>query len=80
MARMSDLGNDLYTGKKSFNIVTTIREMIPTIRGHATMVVLHNDAVVQGLSETPFMADVEKWGVLTIGTGLGNACFRNKGD
>jgi predicted NBD/HSP70 family sugar kinase len=65
-------------GKKSFNLVTTIREMIPTIRGHATMVVLHNDAVVQGLSETPFMSDVEHWGVLTIGTGLGNACFRNK--
>ena len=39
---------------------------------------LHNDAVVQGLSEMPFMQDVEHWGVLTIGTGLGNARFTNR--
>jgi hypothetical protein len=39
---------------------------------------MHNDAVVQGLSEVPFMADVKRWGVLTIGTGLGNAVFANK--
>jgi hypothetical protein len=41
-------------------------------------VVMHNDAVVQGLSELPFMQDVEHWGVLTVGTGLGNACFSNR--
>jgi hypothetical protein len=40
---------------------------------------MHNDAVVQGLSEIPFMQDVERWGVLTIGTGLGNARFTNRG-
>jgi hypothetical protein len=40
-------------------------------------VVVHNDAVMQGLSETPAMQDVERWGVLTIGTGLGNARFTN---
>ncbi|TMJ60220.1 MAG: ROK family protein, partial [Alphaproteobacteria bacterium] len=34
--------------------------------------------VVQGLSEVPFMQDVERWGVLTIGTGLGNARFTNR--
>jgi hypothetical protein len=39
---------------------------------------MHNDGVVQGLSEVPFMQDVERWGVLTIGTGLGNACFTNR--
>jgi hypothetical protein len=39
---------------------------------------MHNDAVVQGLSEAPFMQDVEHWGVFTIGTGLGNACFTNR--
>jgi hypothetical protein len=33
---------------------------------------------VQGLSELPFMRDVHKWAVLTIGTGLGNASFRNR--
>jgi hypothetical protein len=41
-------------------------------------VIMHNDAVVQGLSEVPFMHDVERWGVLTIGTGLGNAHFTNR--
>jgi predicted NBD/HSP70 family sugar kinase len=40
-------------------------------------VVLHNDAVVQGLSEASFQRDVARWAVLTIGTGLGNARFTN---
>jgi hypothetical protein len=39
---------------------------------------MHNDGVVQGLSEVPFMQDVERWGVLTIGTGLGNARYTNR--
>jgi len=39
---------------------------------------MHNDAVVQGLSEIPYMRDVEHWGVFTIGTGLGNARFTNR--
>jgi hypothetical protein len=34
--------------------------------------------VAQGLAEVPFMQDVERWGVLTIGTGLGNARFTNR--
>jgi len=51
---------------------------IPTIGGHETFVIMHNDAVVQGLSEVPFMTDVSRWGVVTIGTGLGNARFTNK--
>jgi hypothetical protein len=41
-------------------------------------VLMHNDGVVQGLSEVPFMQDVDRWGVLTIGTGLGNARFTNR--
>lgn len=61
-----------------FNLPERICAMIPEINGQPTRVVLHNDAVVQGLSEVPFMGDVEVWGVLTIGTGLGNALFRNK--
>lgn len=40
-------------------------------------VLLHNDAVVQGLSEAAFQRDVARWAVLTIGTGLGNARFTN---
>jgi hypothetical protein len=41
-------------------------------------VLLHNDAVVQGLSEAPFLRDAKHWAVLTIGTGLGNASFESK--
>ncbi|MCK0198342.1 ROK family protein [Ancylobacter sp. 6x-1] len=62
-----------------FNLPEALREAIPAIRGDETVVVMHNDAVVQGLSQRPFMADVEGWGVLTIGTGLGNAHFTNRG-
>jgi predicted NBD/HSP70 family sugar kinase len=61
-----------------FNLSTCIRERIPLIDGHETQIVIHNDAVVQGLSELPFMQDYERWGVLTIGTGLGNARFTNR--
>jgi hypothetical protein len=60
-----------------FNLPERIRELLPKIGRHATTVVMHNDAVVQGLSELSHMQDVEHWGVLTIGTGLGNASFTN---
>jgi predicted NBD/HSP70 family sugar kinase len=61
-----------------FNLPHSLYEAIPTIGEHETMVLMHNDAVVQGLSQAPFMTDVEHWGVLTIGTGLGNARFTNR--
>ena len=61
-----------------FNLAQCLREAIPTIGEHETVVVMHNDAVVQGLSEVPVMQDVERWGILTIGTGLGNARFSNR--
>jgi hypothetical protein len=48
------------------------------IGDHDTAILMHNDGVAQGLSEVPFMQDVEHWGVLTIGTGLGNARFSNR--
>ena len=50
----------------------------PQIGDHDTAVLMHNDGVAQGLSEVPFMQDVDHWGVLTIGTGLGNARFTNR--
>src|SRR5262249_48458568 len=53
------------------------QEAISTIGDHRTAILMHNDAVVQGLSEAPFMQDVRRWGVLTIGTGLANARFSN---
>jgi predicted NBD/HSP70 family sugar kinase len=61
-----------------FNLPRALRERIPTILDHDTVVVIHNDAVVQGLSEIPHMQDVKRWGILTIGTGLGNALFSNR--
>jgi hypothetical protein len=45
---------------------------------HDTAIVMHNDGVVQGLFEVPFTQDVRRWGVPTIGTGLGNAHFTNR--
>ena len=45
---------------------------------HETFVIVHNDAVVQGISQIPFMQDVASWAVATIGTGLGNASFTNR--
>jgi ROK family len=61
-----------------FNLPASLIEAIPQIGEHDTAIVMHNDGVVQGLSEVPFMQDVKRWGVLTIGTGLGNACFTNR--
>jgi predicted NBD/HSP70 family sugar kinase len=64
---------------KGFHLPSALREAIPAIGKHDTTVLLHNDAVVQGLSEVPFMQDVKRWSILTIGTGLGNASFVNRG-
>ncbi len=61
-----------------FNLPLLLHTAIPKIGGEDTAIVMHNDAVVQGLSEAPFMTDVEHWGALTIGTGLGNARFTNR--
>jgi predicted NBD/HSP70 family sugar kinase len=62
----------------AFNLPARIRQMLSEIQGEPTQVIVHNDAVVHGLSQAPYMTDVERWAVLTIGTGLGNALFRNK--
>ena len=61
-----------------FNLPASIAEHVPRIGDHETLVVMHNDAVVQGLSELPYVKDRTRWGVLTIGTGLGNARFTNR--
>ena len=63
---------------KSFNLAAALSAHMPKIDGHEIFIQLHNDAVVQGLSEVPNMKDVEHWGVMTIGTGLGNARFTNR--
>ena len=58
-----------------FNLPASLIEAIPSIGDHDTAILMHNDGVVQGLSEIPFMQDYKRWGILTIGTGLGNARF-----
>jgi predicted NBD/HSP70 family sugar kinase len=63
---------------KSFNLPRALIEVVPAIGEHDTSILMHNDAVTQGLSVVPFMQDVRRWGVLTIGTGLGNARFTNR--
>jgi hypothetical protein len=63
-----------------FNLPAILVEEIPTIGDHDTVVLMHNDGVAQGLSEIPFMQDYKRWGILTIGTGLGNARFTMRND
>jgi hypothetical protein len=62
----------------NFNLPAVIHEAIPEINGNETAILMHNDAVVQGLSEAPFTRDVGQWAVFTIGTGLGNALYHNR--
>lgn len=59
----------------TFNLPQRLHELMPTLADYPSVFVMHNDAVIQGLSEAPFLRDVEHWGALTIGTGLGNARF-----
>lgn len=61
-----------------FNLSGALAEQLPLINGHEPLFVIHNDAVVQGLSEAGNMEEARRWGVFTIGTGLGNARFRNR--
>jgi predicted NBD/HSP70 family sugar kinase len=61
-----------------FHLPASLVKAIPQIGKHDTAILMHNDGVAQGLSEVPFMQDVDHWGVLTIGTGLGNARFTNR--
>jgi predicted NBD/HSP70 family sugar kinase len=61
-----------------FNLPAVIRAGIPKIGKDEALVVMHSDAVVQGLSELPRMRGRKNWGALTIGTGLGNARYTNR--
>ena len=61
-----------------FSLSGELARQLPLINGHEPLFVIHNDAVVQGLSEASNMEDVDRWGVFTIGTGLGNARFTNR--
>jgi predicted NBD/HSP70 family sugar kinase len=63
-----------------FHLPRHLCERLPRIADQDTEVRLHNDAVVQGLSELPFMQGVKRWAVLTVGTGLGNASYTSQRD
>jgi predicted NBD/HSP70 family sugar kinase len=60
----------------SFNLAQEISTRIVKLAGIEPTIVIHNDAVVQGLSEIPRMTS-KRWAVMTLGTGLGNARFTN---
>ncbi|HET6395451.1 MAG TPA: ROK family protein [Pseudoxanthomonas sp.] len=60
-----------------FHLPGALAERLDPIGGRTPGVVLHNDAVVQGLSERLRMRKARRWAVLTIGTGLGNASYTN---
>ncbi len=63
---------------RRFSLPDSIVEHLPKVGDHETVIIMHNDAVLQGLSELPRMRERTHWGVLTIGTGLGNARFTNR--
>lgn len=60
-----------------FHLPRELAAHLDPVDGEPVAVVLHNDAVVQGLSERRRMRKARRWGVLTIGTGLGNASYTN---
>jgi hypothetical protein len=51
---------------------------IPQFRPSVTRRLLSSCTTTLSLSEIPYMRDAERWGILTIGTGLGNARFTNR--
>jgi predicted NBD/HSP70 family sugar kinase len=63
---------------RAFNLPAVLHDAIPEIGEHETTILMHNDAVVQGLSEASFMRDVDVWAAFTIGTGLGNTLYKNR--
>ncbi len=63
--------------RRDFHLPGRLARALEPVGGRLPVVRLHNDAVLQGLSELPFTRDVRRWAVLTIGTGLGNASYTN---
>lgn len=61
-----------------FLLPAALERQLDRIGGRAPRVLMHNDAVIQGLGDAFLMKDARRWGVLTIGTGLGNASFTRR--
>lgn len=61
-----------------FDFPRELAARLDRVAGRRPQVLLHNDAVVQGLAEHVRMRDVRRWGVFTVGTGLGNASYTRR--
>src|SRR5262249_26783570 len=61
-----------------FNLPRDLKQALPAVPGRDTVIIMHNDAVVQGLSQMPWMKRYKRWGAVTIGTGLGTARFTRR--
>ncbi len=61
-----------------FDLPREVAARLEPVSGQAPLVMLHNDAVIQALSDLPRMRDVERWTAVTLGTGLGNCSFENR--
>jgi hypothetical protein len=64
--------------QRGFRLSSRVRDALGAIGGGRPVVILHNDAVLQGLGELPHVRSARAWGILTIGTGLGNATFERR--
>lgn len=58
-----------------FDLPAALGAQLDRVGRRAPQVLLHNDAVVQGLSQRHAMRKHKCWGIFTIGTGLGNASY-----
>lgn len=58
-----------------FDLPGALAQQLDRIGKQRPQVLLHNDAVVQGLSQCHAMRKHRHWGIFTIGTGLGNASY-----
>lgn len=58
-----------------FDLSAALAAHLDRIGRRMPQVLLHNDAVVQGLSQRHAMRKHKRWGIFTIGTGLGNASY-----
>ena len=53
---------------RDFNLPRILHDILLRHCDWNALLIMHNDAIVQGLSQVPFMKDIKHWGVLTIGT------------
>lgn len=62
---------------EEFHLPGALSRLLPMEGGGHPSVLLHDTTVVQGLSEAPFEKGGAHWGVVTLGSRIGNARFTN---